>query len=181
MDERPDSGGWYAANWEGGWERGRGYPWAGAILVLLGAAFLLHQLVPALDATALVALALGAALVSLWILGRSRLALWAGAILLGYAAARLLVGADVLTGRGWTTLGIGLGLAAGWLASRVRGGVGTWPLLLAALFALVGAAQLGEAQPFMRDVDRFGAPVVVIAIGVLLIASQAWRGRGPGG
>lgn len=177
-DGQPGRGGWYEVGWDRGPERGPGYARAGAFLVLLGAAILLHQLVPTLDAVALLALGLGMGLAWLWLRGGSRLALWAAAVLLGYAVAKLLVGADVITGRGWTTLGIGLGLAAGWAAARFRGGAGTWALLLAALFALVGAAQLAQDQPFVRQVGGYAGPIVVIAIGLLLLGSQAWHGRG---
>ncbi len=170
---------WVVGSW-GSWPepvgtRRRSFPWAGAILVLLGAALLVHQLVPALDGWALVTLGLGTVLVGAWAIGRSGLALWPGMLLLGYGVARLLVGLGVLAGQGWTTVGIGAGFAAAWLATRVRGHAGTWPLLLAGLFVLVGAAQLAAQLPELVGVDAYVGPAIVIALGVLLIV--AGRGR----
>ncbi len=168
------------AVWGTGWYgtarvRGPAFPWAGAILVLLGVAFLLHQLDPRLDAWGLVTFALGVALVVAWLARRSRIALWPGAILLGYGAAVLLLGLGVLSGNGWTTLGVGVGFLAGWLASWVRGGTSTWPLLIAGLFVLVGAGQLAAELPELQGLDRYVAPVIVIGLGALLILSGMRR------
>jgi hypothetical protein len=166
----------------GGWNGAPGirvvgrpaFPWAGAILVVLGVAFLVHQLVPALDGWALVTFVLGAALCVAWLAGRSTLALWPGVMLLGYGVARLLLGLGVIAGDGWTTMGIGVGFAAGWLALQVRGHVGSWPLVLAALFVLVGAAELASELPALVGVDAYAGPIVVILLGLLLIATR-WR------
>ena len=168
------------AAWGVGWYgtarvRGPAFPWAGAILVLLGVAFLLHEVDRQLDAWGLVTLALGVALVAAWGMGRSRIALWPGVILLGYGAAILLLGLGLVSGRGWTTLGIGIGFLAGWLAAWVRGGTSTWPLLMAGLFVLVGAAQLVAQLPELQGLDRYVAPVVVIGLGALLIVSGMRR------
>lgn len=169
-----------SAAWGTGWYgtarvRGPAFPWAGAILVLLGVAFLLHQLDPRLDAWGLVTFALGVALVVAWLAGRSRIALWPGTILLGYGAAVLLLGLGVLSGPGWTTLGVGVGFLAGWVASWVRGGTSTWPLLVAGLFALIGAGQLVAELPELQGLDRYAAPVIVIGLGALLILSGMRR------
>jgi hypothetical protein len=169
-----------SAVWGIGWYgtarvRGPAFPWAGAILVLLGVAFLLHQLAPELDAWGLLTFALGIVLVAAWLMGRSRIALWPGAILLGYGAAVLLLGLGVLSGNGWTTLGVGVGFLAGWFASWVRGGTSTWPLLIAGLFALIGAGQLVAELPELRGLDRYAAPVIVIGLGALLILSGMRR------
>ena len=122
-----------------------------------------------------VTFALGVALVVAWVMGRSRIALWPGAILLGYGAAVLLLGLGVLSGNGWTTLGIGVGFLAGWLAAWVRRGASTWPLLIAGLFVLVGAAQLVAELPELQGLDRYVAPVVVIGLGALLILAGMRR------
>ena len=178
----PGPGATFGSNaaWGTGWYgtarvRGPAFPWAGAILVLLGVAFLLHQLDPELDAWGLVTFALGVALVVAWLVGRSRIALWPGAVLLGYGAAVLLLGLGVLSGPGWTTLGVGVGFLAGWVASWVRGGTSTWPLLVAGLFALIGAGQLVAELPELQGLDRYAAPVIVIGLGALLILSGMRR------
>jgi hypothetical protein len=143
--------------------------------VLLGVAFLAHQLDPALDAWGLVTLGFGAALFLGWARGRSGVALWLGLLLLGYGAARLLLGLDVLVGAGWETVGIGLGFVAGWLATWARGTARTWPLLAAAIFVLVGVAQLAAEIPEVEGLNRYAAPLVVIVLGVLLIVSGMRR------
>ncbi len=176
-------GGSGGRSWAVGWgdwpgrsvERGPAFPWAGAILVLLGAALLVHQLVPALDGWALVTLGLGVVLFGAWVTGRSGLALWPGMLLLGYGVARLLVGLGVITGNGWTTIGIGVGFAAGWLATRTRGHAGSWSLVLAGLFVLIGLAQLVAELPQLVGLDAYVAPAIVIALGIVLIVAGRRR------
>ncbi|MGC8633194.1 MAG: hypothetical protein ACP5VP_00770 [Candidatus Limnocylindrales bacterium] len=163
-------GGWYGAQ-----ERGASGAWLGALLVLLGVAFLAHQLDRALDAWGLITFVSGAALFLGWARGRSSVALWVGLPLLGYGAARLLLGLDLLVGSGWETVGIGLGFVAGWLATWARGPARTWPLLAAAVFLLVGVAQLAAELPEIQSLDRYVVPVVIIVLGVLLIVSGARR------
>ncbi len=169
-----------AGSWTASWyvatpKQGAGVSWVGAILLLLGVALLLHQLDLRLDAWGLVTLVFGLALVMGWATRGSGIALWLGMTLLGYGAARLLVGLDVLVGRGWTTVGIGTGFAVGWLASLARGRARTWPLLLAALFVLVGLAQLTAELPELQGFDAYVGPLIVIALGLLLIGSGLRR------
>ncbi len=173
---RPDAAGSWAASWYVATpKRGLAVSWVGAVLVLLGIALLLHQLDLRLDAWGLVTLVFGLALVVAWATRRSGIALWLGVTLLGYGAARLLVGLDVLVGRGWTTVGIGTGFAVGWLASLARGRARTWPLLIAGLFVLVGLAQLAAELPELQGFDAYVGPVIVIALGLLLIGSGLRR------
>ncbi len=153
------------------------FPWAGAILVLLGLAFLAHEAEPALDGWGLVTLALGGALCIAWATDRSWIALWPGVLLLGYGTARVLLGLDVLTGAGWTTVGIGLGLIAGWLALRARGHAGTWPLAIAALFVLVGAGEIAAELPALQGIQAYVPPLIVVALGAALIVSGRARTR----
>ena len=173
---RPDAAGSWTASWYVATpKRGPAVSWVGAILVLLGVALLLHQLDPRLDAWGLVTLVFGLALVMAWAARRSGIALWLGVTLLGYGTARLLVGLDVLAGRGWTTVGIGTGFAVGWLASLARGRARTWPLLIAGLFVLVGLAQLAAELPELQGFDAYVGPIIVIALGLLLIGSGLRR------
>lgn len=155
------------------------FPWLGVLLLVVGGSLLVHEAVPRLDGGALAALIVGSGLWVAWVTGRSGLALWAAVVLLGYGVARLLVGLDVVEGRGWTTLGVGVGLATGWLVARIRSSGSDWVLALAALFALVGAAQLAEHVEPLRGLDRVAAPLVIVGVGVLVIVAS-FRGR-PGG
>lgn len=155
------------------------FPWLGVLLLVVGGSLLVHELVPRLDGVALAAIILGLGLGVAWATGRSGLALWAAVVLLGYGVARLLVGLDIVEGRGWTTLGVGVGLAAGWVVARVRSRGSEWVLALAGLFVLVGAAQLAEHVEQLRGLDRLVAPLVVVGVGVLVMVAS-FRGR-PGG
>jgi hypothetical protein len=151
------------------------FPWVGAILVLLGIAFLAHAADPSLDGWGLVTVGLGVALCVAWATGRSRLVLWPGVVLLGYGAARVLLGLAVLAGDGWTTVGIGVGFAVGWLALRTRGPAGSWSLVVAALVVLIGVAQLAAELPALLGVQAYVAPVIVIVLGLLLLLSGRRR------
>lgn len=168
--------------WVGGFYGSRrgsrsAFPWAGAILVVLGVAFLVHEAEPALDGWGLVTITLGGVFFVAWATGRSWIALWPGVLLLGYGAARVLVGLGVLAGPGWTTVGIGLGFVAGWLALRGRGHVGSWPLVIAGLCVLVGAADLATEVPALLGIEAYVPPLVVVVLGLGLIVLGRRRSR----
>ena len=175
---QPDPG-----EWRGSWylpaeTRRAAFPWAGISLVLVGAALLLHQLEPRLDGGSLAAIAFALAFLGAWRFGASRLALWPGAVLLGYGVGGLLAGLGVLPGDGWGTVGVGAGLALAWLLSGVRGRPGHWLLAIAAVFVLVGLAEVVAQWPPFGGLDQYVAPALIIAIGLLVLARNRTWSRG---
>jgi hypothetical protein len=90
------------ADWSG-WSmpaRGRGIPWLGILLVLVGLALLIQYFVPTLSAGTLVLLAIATAFIAAWLIGGSRLAMIPGLLILGLGVAELIEDlASAWTGR----------------------------------------------------------------------------------
>ena len=169
-DGWPDSGGWRGSWYLSGRTPRAAFPWAGITLVLLGAALLAHQLEPRLDGGSLAAIAFAAAFLGAWIFRASHIALWPGAVLLGYGVAGLLVGLGVLSGDGWGTAGVGAGLALGVVLSGWRGRAGRWILVIAAAIVLVGLVQVVAQLPAFREANPYVVPALIIVVGLLLVA-----------
>jgi hypothetical protein len=161
-------GGW---EWRRGWGPGvsrGGVPWLGVALVAIGVLFLAQEYVPAVRlAMSVVFLAIGVGLVAVWVLRRRTLALYAGAIITAVAAADLLGAAGILTGRGWTTVFLGLAfLFIAIVRFAERGGWG-WQAWLGALLVLVGG--LGTVDAF----GRLGWPILIVVVGLLILVRGA--------
>jgi len=175
---------WRAGNWEGPtWRGAWGYvatprpsfPWVGVLLLLLGAALLLHQLDPRLDSVAVFSTALGILFLVAWAQRLSRLALWPAVIFLSYGIARLAVGLGVVEGAGWTTLGVGVGLAVGWLVSTMQGGGSRWTLLFAGGFALIGLTQVSAHVAGLEWVGAAFWAIVIMGLGLFVLWSGLRR------
>ncbi len=160
---------------------GRGLPWRawlGLCLVGLGAAFVIHAAFPRLDTDGLGAVAIGLVALGAWIVNGWRVAMWPAVAFLGYGCARVAVGLGILTGAGWTTLGVAAGLLVGWAIARALGSRATWPLVLAGIAAVVGVAQVAQQLPVVRQLEDIAAAALIIALGVMLLANARRRGAG---
>lgn len=164
---------WWSGSWEG---RPRGFPLLGVLLVLIGVGLLVQFAFPAVSVGTLILLAIGVAFVAAWLIGRSWFAMVPGFLLLSLGAAELLedlgvfrpAGQDV-PGLAATALAIGFLLI--WIVSRLGRRKWNWPLWAAAVFGLIGVAQLSA----FVALPQFGAvvPLLIIVLGVLVLFN--WR------
>lgn len=162
-DDGPE---WQAWSWTSG---RRGFSWIGILLVVLGAALLIQQLVPGVSFTSLLLLALAAAFAAAWLFGG-----WKGATLptlaLGaWGASRLLTELDLVEGEGWTPLLVGAALIAAWALGSVQGVRREWALWVGLALGVFGAAGLTDVLPGGWDLLW---PLLLVGLGVLLIVRR---------
>ena len=171
-----DSGDW------AGWaveRRGSNIPWLGILLVLVGVALTIQYFYPRIAVGTLVLLAIGLAFLAGWLFGRSSFSMVPGVLLLAIGTAELIedlallgpAGQDV---PGLASAALAIGFLVIWLISRVAGRRSSWPLWGAAIFGLVGVAQLSGRLinlPFLGVLW----PVVIIIVGIIVIVNARRR------
>jgi hypothetical protein len=175
-EERSQEPEWMAWKWA---ERGRGFPWLGVLLVLLGVALLVQFAIPNVSVGTLVLLAIGLAFLAAWLLGRSGFAMVPGVLFVALGSAELIedlallgpAGADV---PGLASSALAIGFLLIWLLGYARNRRSTWPLWGAAIFGLIGVAQLSGR---LVNIPELGAlwPVLIILLGVLVILNARRR------
>lgn len=164
-----------------GWNldsRRRGFPLLGVLLVLIGVGLLIQQVVPAVSVGTLVLLALGLALLASWAISRSWFSMVPGFLVLALGVGELLEDLAVfrpahedVPGLGSTALGVGF--LAIFVTARLSGRRWTWPIWAAAVFGLIGIAQLSA----FVVLPQFGAlvPVLIIVLGLIVLFN--WQRR----
>lgn len=165
-----------------GWtwpSRGRNVPWLGVLLVLVGVGLLLQYVFPQVSVGTLVLLAIGLAFIAGWLLGGSWFSMVPGILLVAFGVGELLEdlalfgppGEDV---PGLASSALAIGFLVIWAVANARGRRWTWPLWGAAIFGLIGIAQLSGR---LIGIPALGAlwPVVIIVIGVLLLLNARNR------
>jgi len=169
MSDRQVTGGPTVRSWAWRWgpdeERRPGLPWIGIFLVVFGVLLLVERALPSYRGLGDVAvLAAGIASLIAWILRRGTIALYAGAFLIAVALPGTIQALGLPLGPGWGTLFFGLAfLFIAAVRMTQSGGVG-WQALYGSI--LVGLALLEIAAPVVGDI---GLPVVLVAIGILLV------------
>lgn len=172
QQERGEEPEWMAWKWA---SRGKGFPWLGVLLVLIGMALLLQYVMQGtgIGAGTLVLLAIGLAFLAGWLFGGSFFSMVPGVLLVALALARLIEELGLIFPRGEDVPGLtSLALAAGfvviWLIAYWRGRRWGWPLWAAGIFGLVGVVQ---ASGWIIGIPEFGLlwPIIIIVIGVLLL------------
>ncbi|CAN5604139.1 hypothetical protein BH23CHL7_BH23CHL7_12260 [soil metagenome] len=174
--ERTEEPEWMAWKWARG---GRGFPWLGALLVLLGAGLLLQFVFPAVAVGTLLLLAIGLAFVAGWLIGGSWLSMFPGVLVTSLGLSELIEDLALLGPAGEDVAGLGstslaLGFVAIWLIGMAFGRRSTWPLWGAALFGLIGVAQLSGRLAGIPELGLLW-PVVIIVVGALLIFNARRR------
>jgi hypothetical protein len=152
-------------------------PLFGVFLILFGLLLAAGQLlkVAQLGASALF-LALGIVLLLVWVRDHSDAALYVGVFVTALALSDLLTGGGLVSGSGWRTLCLGIGVLA--IATiRARSGRSwRWPLVIGGLLALWGGSQI--ATSYMNvDADRLVGPALLVLLGIWIV-SRSWRSRG---
>jgi hypothetical protein len=165
---------WFGMSWT---NRGRGFPWLGVLLVLVGAGLLIQYFVPAVSLGTLILLAISLAFLAGWIFGGSYGAMIPGLLILALAVARLVDELHVYSGPGTTSLCVAAAFLLIWLIAYTRGRRSTWPLWGVAIFGLIGGAQVAGR---IAAIPELGAlwPLAIIILGILLLLNGR-RGQQP--
>jgi hypothetical protein len=161
----------YAWEWGPDQARRPGLPWIGVFLLVFGGLLLARQLFPeARSLGSLVTLAVGVAFLIKWVVDRGTGSLYAGAIITALAVPGVLTEAGLdLDGLGTFCFGIAfLFIAAVRAASG--GGIG-WQAWFGGLLALLGGVNLVSPQ-----VGGLVVPIVLVALGVMLVFGGTFRG-----
>jgi hypothetical protein len=175
-EERRDEPEWLAWKWARG---GRGFPWLGVLLVLLGAGLLLQYLFPQVSVGTLLLLAVGLAFIAGWLLGGSWLSMFPGVLITALGLAELiedlaLLGPPGVDVPGLSSTALALGFLVIWLIGYLLGRRSTWPLWGAGLFGLIGFAQLSGRLVGVPELGLLW-PIIIIAIGLLLVLNARRR------
>jgi hypothetical protein len=176
QQERAEEPEWMAWKWA---SRGRNFPWLGVLLVLMGAGLLLQFVLPAVSVGTLLLLAIGLAFVTGWLIGGSRLSMFPGVLITALGLAELIEDLALLGPAGQDVPGLGstalaLGFVVIWLIGMSTGRRSSWPLWGAALFGLIGVAQLSGRVVGIPELGLVW-PIVIIVIGGLLILNARRR------
>ena len=158
--------GWYWS-WDGGRER---LPWVGIFLVALGGALLIGQFTTPLSASTLLFDALAAAFLVTWFVNGARGAMIPALFFVALGAAGTLSDLGYISGSGWGTFFVGLGLLLGWLIGRWWGGRYGWALWVGLFFAILGGVQVAGRIPGFPDLGQLW-PLLLVALGLWII----WR------
>ena len=170
VERTADDADWTGATWQT--TRGRPFPWLGVLLVLVGVALLLQTILPpdTLSAGTVLLYALGAALVVGWIFGGSWLAAIPGLLLIALGFARTIGELNIYEGNGTTALSLAVAFVFIWLIGLTRQRKSRWPLVAAAVLAVIGLVQVSGQLANLPELS-FIWPVVIIVVGILLLFS----------
>lgn len=170
--EQPTDVTYYEWRWGPDEARRPGLPWIGIFLVVFGGLLLVEQALPQYRGLGnIVILAAGLASLIAWVIRRGTIALYAGAFLTALAAPGTYEAATGTNlGPGWGTLCFGLAFLFIAVVRAVRGGGWGWQLMWGSILALLGAVEI--LQP---DISGIAFPLIVVAIGVLLLVGSRNR------
>jgi hypothetical protein len=171
MDDRPPPITILEGPWGPDDRRRPGLPWIGVFLIVFGALLILERTFPEYRNLGNIAvLAAGLSSLVVWLLRRSTLALYTGALLTALALPGTIEGLGYELGPGWGTLFFGLGLLFIALVRSARGGGWGWQAFWGTILALLGASQVA-----VRDLAGIVLPLVLVVLGVLLLARPRFR------
>lgn len=177
----PDSGGRPPGDrgprvytWEWGPDQARrpGLPWIGIFLLVFGGLLLVQQLYPQSQALgSLFVLAIGIAFLIRWGISRGTGSLYAGAIITALAVPGVLSRAGLdLDGLGTLSFGVAFLFIA--LVRASSGGGFGWQAWFGGLLALLGGVNM-----VTPEVGGLIVPVVLLALGIVLVFSGSFGGR----
>jgi hypothetical protein len=160
----------WAWRWGPDEDRRPGLPWVGVFLVVFGILLLVERMLPEYRRLGDVAvLAAGLASLVVWVLRRDTIALYAGAFLAALALPGTVQALGQPLGPGWGTLFFGLAFLLVAAVRAAQGGGYGWQALYGSILVLIGGS-----EAIRPDVANLAWPVILVAIGVVLLL----RGRG---
>jgi len=172
----PGEGNVRVYTWEWGTddEHRPGLPWIGIFLLVFGGLLLLQQLFPQFQAVgSVVVLAIGLAFLVKWAVDRGAGSLYAGSIITALALPGLLNAAGI-EANGLSTFFLGVAfLFIAAVRFATGGGLG-WQLWFGGLLAVIGGAQIANAP-----LGGYILPVILVALGLLLIVRGVGNSRSP--
>jgi len=179
----PDSGGHapgdgnvrvYTWEWGTDDQHRPGLPWIGIFLLVFGGLLLLQQLFPQFQAVgSVIVLAIGLAFLVKWAVDRGAASLYAGSIITALALPGLLNAAGI-EANGLTTFFLGVAFLFIAAVRLATGGGAGWQLWFGGLLAVIGGAQIANAP-----LGGYILPVILVALGLLLIVRGAGGSRSP--
>ena len=179
----PDSGGHapgdgnvrvYTWEWGTDDQHRPGLPWIGIFLLVFGGLLLLQQLFPQFRAVgSVIVLAIGLAFLVKWAVDRGAGSLYAGSIITALALPGLLNAAGI-EANGLTTFFLGVAFLFIAAVRLATGGGAGWQLWFGGLLAVIGGAQIANAP-----LGGYILPVILVALGLLLIVRGAGGSRSP--
>lgn len=172
-NQEPEWAGW---TWT---SRGRGFPWLGVLLVLVGVALLVQFLVPALSITTLLLLAIAIALLAGWFFAGSWLSMVFGMLTLAIGVSELIEDLALLGPAGddvnglWSAT-LAIAFLVIWAIGHATKRRSVWPLWGAAIFGLIGFVQLAGR---VINIPELGAlwPILIIIVGIVLLLGARQR------
>jgi hypothetical protein len=164
----------YRVEWQTfDWSPRRRIPVLGIALLVLGLALLLDQLTP-ITLSAILLGTLAGLFLAAWIVWRARWAVTPAIVLVALFVPDLLGDLGVLPGDGWTSIALALAFGLVWLIGRSEGRRRRWPIVLTAVFGIIGVTQLSDQIPWLPDLDVFW-PLVFITVGLVIVLDARTR------
>ena len=166
-------------SFDGSWPGNRpGIPMIGIFLIILGVLLGAGQLFSqAQFGASAFFLAVGLVLLILGVRDRSDLALYVGVFITALALYDVLHSLNVISGPGWGTLFLGLGVMAIALIRSTAGRRWGWALGIGALLALWGGSDVAASYANFPT-DRLVGPLLIVVLGVYIVTRSRAGRRG---
>ncbi|MBA2255313.1 MAG: hypothetical protein H0W07_09390 [Chloroflexi bacterium] len=155
---------------------GRGVPWLGVLLLLVGAVLLLEQLFPNVRFRTMLVIGLGVAFGIGYLLSRSRWLVTPALLAFGLGVWLLLTDLCTVRGSAWP-LTLGIAMLALWILGQVSHRPRGWALWIGGLLTVIGLVQLSEQIPGLPDLGNLWPALLVLAGAVVILRSRSGQGR----
>lgn len=176
-DGPPPDPEWKTWTWEFRGSRRREVSWFGVLLVVTGVALLINQVNPAVTLVSLLLLGLGVALAIAWLFGGWKGGTAPALVFLALGIQGVLSDIGELTGDGWTSIAMAIGLVLAWLIGLYQGRQRTWALVVGVVLGLFGLSRLRtDAFAGIPALSAIAAALLVVAGIYLLIRPRPGRG-----
>ncbi|MFN8619150.1 MAG: hypothetical protein U0869_00205 [Chloroflexota bacterium] len=146
-----------------------GWSWLGILLVVLGVALVIMQLLPGVTFTSLLLTGLGVGFLAAWLMGHWKGATIPALVLLAWGGTRIAAELGYLTGDGWTPLAVGVALILAWGIGQLQQVRREWSLWVGVALVVFGLAQVTDVLSGGWDLLW---PLALVALGAILIVRR---------